>query len=143
MRWSRHPRLAGDRPESIALFTYLLDADRELAEEFDVRARVAARQLATARVLQVGVGACDLAPWFRSTADGSGLLILDGILAFETRVGGRTVGRAGRPRGSAAAARAGVGSTCSCEPAAGVRCARPGSRCSTATSPTASGRSPR
>ncbi len=90
MRWSRHPQLAGDRPESIALFTYLLDADRELAEEFDVRARVAARQLATARVLQVGVGACDLAPWFRSTADGFGLLILDGILALEIRVGGRT-----------------------------------------------------
>ncbi|HEV3391505.1 MAG TPA: helix-turn-helix domain-containing protein [Solirubrobacteraceae bacterium] len=90
LRWPRHPQLAPDRPESIALFTYLLDADGELADEFDVRARIAARQLATARVLQVGVGACDLTPWFEATARGLGLLILDGLLALEIRVGGRT-----------------------------------------------------
>ena len=89
-RWPRHPQLVGDQPESVALYTYLLDADGELAEEFDVRARIAARQLATARVLQVAVGACDLAPWFDAAADGLGLLILDGLLALEIRVGGRT-----------------------------------------------------
>ncbi|MGB8878670.1 MAG: hypothetical protein WCD11_20275, partial [Solirubrobacteraceae bacterium] len=60
LRWPRHPDLAGTRPESIVLYTYLLDADGELADEFDVRARIAARQLATARVLQVGAGGCDL-----------------------------------------------------------------------------------
>ena len=90
MRWPRHPQLAGDQPESIALYTYLLDADGELAEEFDVRARIAARQLATARVLQVGIGACDLAPWFESARQGFGLLLLDGLVAVEIRVGGRT-----------------------------------------------------
>jgi CRP/FNR family transcriptional regulator, cyclic AMP receptor protein len=90
LRWPRHPQLAGDRPESIALYTYLLDADGELAEAFDVRARIAARQLATARVIQVGPGACDLAPSFEAAADGLGLLILDGLLALEIRVGGRT-----------------------------------------------------
>lgn len=90
LRWPRHPQLAGDAPESFALYTYLLDADGELAEEFDVRSRIAARQLATARVLQVGVGACDLGPWFEVAAQGFGLLILDGLVALEIRVGGRT-----------------------------------------------------
>jgi CRP/FNR family cyclic AMP-dependent transcriptional regulator len=90
LRWPRHPQLAGDQPESIALYTYLLDADGELAEEFDVRARIAARQFATARVLQVAVGACDLAPWFEAAGNGLGLLIIDGLLALEIRVGGRT-----------------------------------------------------
>lgn len=90
LRWPRHPQLAGEQPESFALYTYLLDADAELAEEFDVRARVAARQLATARVLQVGVGACELEPWFEASSEGLGLLILDGLLAVEVRVGGRT-----------------------------------------------------
>ena len=90
LRWPRHPQLAGDAPESIALYAYLLDVDEELAEEFDVRARIAARQLATARVLQLRVGACDLRPWFDAAARGLGLLVLDGLLALEIRVGGRT-----------------------------------------------------
>jgi CRP/FNR family transcriptional regulator, cyclic AMP receptor protein len=88
--WPHHPQLAGDQPEAIALYAYLLDSDGELAEEFDVRARIAARQLATARVLQVAVGACNLAPWFEAARQGFGLLILDGLLALEIRVGGRT-----------------------------------------------------
>lgn len=90
LRWPRHPQLAGDQPESIALYTYLLDSDGELAEEFEVSARIAARQMATARVLQMGVGACDLSPWFEAAGRGFGLLVLDGLLALEIRVGGRT-----------------------------------------------------
>jgi CRP/FNR family transcriptional regulator, cyclic AMP receptor protein len=90
LRWPRHPDQNGARPESIALYTYLLDADGELADEFDVRARVAARQLATARVLQVGVGECDLGPWFEAAGQGLGLLVLEGLLALETCVGDRT-----------------------------------------------------
>jgi CRP-like cAMP-binding protein len=77
------------RPEPSALYTYLLDADDELAEEFDLRGRVAVRQLATARVLQVGVGDCDLSGWFDIASHGPGLLILDGLIAFETRTGDR------------------------------------------------------
>jgi CRP-like cAMP-binding protein len=77
------------RPEPSALYTYLLDADDELAEEFDVRGRVAVRQLATARVLQVGVGDCDLSGWFDIASHGPGLLILDGLITFETRTGDR------------------------------------------------------
>jgi CRP-like cAMP-binding protein len=77
------------RPEPSALYAYLLDADDELAEEFDVRGRVAVRQLATARVLQMGVGDCDLSDWFEIASQGPGLLILDGLVAFETRTGDR------------------------------------------------------
>lgn len=90
LRWPRHPDPPGARPQSIALYTYLLDADGELADEFDVGTRIAARQLATARVLQVGVGECDLGPWFEAARDGLGLLILEGLLVLETRVGDRT-----------------------------------------------------
>ena len=105
LRWPRHPQLAGDQPESIALYTYLLDADGELAEEFDVRARIAARQLATARVLQVAVGACDLAPWFEAAA--AGPRSADPRRPAGARDPGRRphLGGAGRPGGSASAAR--------------------------------------
>jgi CRP/FNR family transcriptional regulator, cyclic AMP receptor protein len=90
LQWPHHPEPAGEQPESLAPYTYLLDADGELAEEFDEHARLAARRLATARVLQVGVGACELEPWFEASTQGLGLLILDGLLALEIRVGGRT-----------------------------------------------------
>ena len=88
-RWPGRPGLVPRRPEPSALYTYLLDADDELADEFDVRGRVAVRQLATARVLQVGVGNCDLSSWFDIARHGPGLLILDGLIAFETRTGDR------------------------------------------------------
>ena len=73
-----------------ALWEYVLDADADLADEFDIRSRVAVRQLATARVLHAPVGVCDLAPWFAALDAGPGLLILEGVVAFETRVGDRT-----------------------------------------------------
>jgi CRP-like cAMP-binding protein len=88
-RWPGRPGLVPRRPEPTALYAYLLDADHELAEEFDVRARVPVRQLATARVLQVGVGDCDLCGWFEIASHGPGLLVLDGLLSFETRTGDR------------------------------------------------------
>jgi CRP/FNR family transcriptional regulator, cyclic AMP receptor protein len=89
LRWPGRPGLVPRRPEPTALYAYLLDADDELAEEFDVRVRVAVRQLATARVLQVGVGECDLSGWFEIASHGPGLLVLDGVVAFETRTGDR------------------------------------------------------
>jgi CRP/FNR family cyclic AMP-dependent transcriptional regulator len=52
--------------------------------------RVAARQLATVRVLEAEVGECDLEPWFGAVGHGPGLLVLDGLIAFETCVGNRT-----------------------------------------------------
>jgi CRP/FNR family transcriptional regulator, cyclic AMP receptor protein len=78
------------QPEATSLYAYLLDEDDDLADEFDIRTRLAARQLATARVLHAVVGEYDLAPLFDAVGLGPGLLILDGVVAFETRVGDRT-----------------------------------------------------
>jgi CRP/FNR family transcriptional regulator, cyclic AMP receptor protein len=79
------------QPESPPLYTYLLDADDDLAEELDIRMRFAARQLATARVLEAETGQCDLDPWFAAAEHGPGLLILDGLVAVDTRITNRTV----------------------------------------------------
>jgi hypothetical protein len=72
------------------LYGYLLDLDDDLAEEFDVRSRVSARQLATAKMLEADVGESDLTNWFDTAGGGMGLLVLEGMLAFEMRVGDRT-----------------------------------------------------
>jgi CRP/FNR family transcriptional regulator, cyclic AMP receptor protein len=90
LRWPGPPGAAGREPDSRSLYAYLLDLDDDLAEEFDMRARVSARQLATVRVLETDVGESDLGGWFAAARGGMGLLILDGLLAFEMRVGDRT-----------------------------------------------------
>jgi CRP/FNR family transcriptional regulator, cyclic AMP receptor protein len=90
IRWPPSPDTGPSRTESAALYTYLLDVDDDLAQEFDIRMRVAARQSATVRVIAAEVGPCDLGPWFEAVRGGPGLLILDGLIAFETRVGDRT-----------------------------------------------------
>jgi hypothetical protein len=41
-------------------------------------------------VVDADVGICDLEHWFAAVGRGHGLLILDGVLAYETRVGDRT-----------------------------------------------------
>ncbi len=78
-------------PDARQLYAYLLDADDDLAEELDIRARFAARQLATARTLKTETGECDLEPWFAAVGNGPGLLILDGLVAVDTRITNRTV----------------------------------------------------
>ena len=75
----------GAAPTTPPLYAYVLDADDDLAQELDVRMRFAARQLATARVLDAGPAQCDLAPWFDAAGQGPGLLILDGLIAVDTR----------------------------------------------------------
>ncbi|HEY2772259.1 MAG TPA: helix-turn-helix domain-containing protein [Solirubrobacteraceae bacterium] len=55
-----------------------------------MRMRVAARQVATVRVLDAEIGPCDLTAGFQSVGSGPGLLILDGLISFETRIGNRT-----------------------------------------------------
>ena len=90
-QWSGHPHLGRRKPLSPSLYTYVLDADDDLAQEFDVRMRVAARQVATARVLDAEVGECDLSAWFEAVGRrGFGLLLLDGLIAIDARVGNRT-----------------------------------------------------
>ncbi len=83
------PNLVGRRPEAVALSTYLLDADDDLAQEFDLRTRLAVRSGTTVRVLQADVGECDLEPAFTALGRGFGLLVLDGLIAFELHVGER------------------------------------------------------
>jgi len=90
------PQWGGDsadakQPASPQLYVYLLDADDDLAEELDVRMRFAARQLATVRVLEAETGKCDLESWFAAVGRGPGLLILDGLVAVDTRISNRTV----------------------------------------------------
>jgi CRP/FNR family cyclic AMP-dependent transcriptional regulator len=88
--WANRPTLARRRPESAPIYTYLLDADDDLAAEFDLRMRLVARQGTTVRVLDAEVGECDLGLAFDAVGNGPGLLILDGLIAFETRVADRT-----------------------------------------------------
>jgi hypothetical protein len=116
VHWPGDFRASPQLPESSALYIYLLDADDDLAAEFDVRMLVAARQLATAKVLEVEVGACDLREWFAAVADGPGLIILDGLMAIDARVGSRTP------------------TSCSSEPTPGTRSPRRDSPCSTPSS---------
>jgi CRP/FNR family cyclic AMP-dependent transcriptional regulator len=92
LRSSRRPsRPASARaPESPLLYAYVLDADDELAEDLDLRERFTARQHATARVLEAEAGGCDLQPWLKAIGRGPGLLILDGLVAADTRITDRT-----------------------------------------------------
>lgn len=53
--------------------------------------RFSARQQTTARLLNADAGECDLSSWFGVVGNGPGLLIVDGLLAVDTRVAGRTI----------------------------------------------------
>lgn len=53
--------------------------------------RVSARQHATARLLESEAGDCDLSAAFSAVGQGPGLLIVDGLLAADTRVADRTI----------------------------------------------------
>jgi len=81
LRLPRRPR---------ASYCYLLDADADLAQEFDLRMRMVARQAATAVVFDMPVGGFETSDWADSGRHGLGLLVLDGVLALDIRVGDRT-----------------------------------------------------
>lgn len=85
-RWpAQDPR---DAP-SASSYRYLLDLDDDLAQEFDLRMRVVVRQMATVAVIDIPVGGQDSAAWFVATENGFGVLVVDGVLACDTRVGDR------------------------------------------------------
>jgi CRP/FNR family transcriptional regulator, cyclic AMP receptor protein len=90
LRWPRTNGSAPSEADARPLYGYLLDLDDDLAEEFDVRSRVSARQLATVKLLEAQVGESDLTNWFEVASDGMGLLVLEGMIAFEMQVGDRT-----------------------------------------------------
>jgi CRP-like cAMP-binding protein len=79
------------RPHPAPLFGYLFDLDDDLAEELEVRMRFSARQHVTARLLDAEAGPVDFSYWFEIVGHGPGLLIVDGLLAVDTRVADRTI----------------------------------------------------
>jgi len=83
--------LGSNRLESPPLHAYLFDADDELAECLEMRERFAARGHATARLIEAEPGECALEPWFTTVGEGPGLLILEGLVAVDTRISNRTV----------------------------------------------------
>ncbi len=85
VRWQARERDA-PRPSS---FRYLFDLDPDLADELDVRLRLAARPAATARTLDVDAGELDVSEWLAAAGTGPGVLVLDGVLAGHVRVGDR------------------------------------------------------
>ena len=80
-------RRARERPSS---YQYLLDLDVDLAEQLDLRMRLVARSAATAITFEVDAGEVPLSGWLASAAPGPGVLVLEGVLAVDVRVGDRT-----------------------------------------------------
>lgn len=78
------------RPRAAPTYCYLLDADADLADEFDLRMRVVARQVATAEVVELDVGHCDLWTLCDPHPQALGLLILEGVMTVDVRVDDRT-----------------------------------------------------
>lgn len=89
LKWPARPGSGPGSPRSSPLYAYVLDADEGLAQELDLRGRITARQLATAKLVQFAVGEGELGPWFELARKGPGLLVLDGLVVFETCTGDR------------------------------------------------------
>ena len=71
-------------------FCYLFDVDDELGAALNLRMRLVARPLATARVEEVAAGEFDLIPLLARLRGGLGLLLIDGVIALDVQVGDRT-----------------------------------------------------
>jgi CRP/FNR family transcriptional regulator, cyclic AMP receptor protein len=84
---ARPQRMIGTYPASSKC---LLDLDPDLADELPADLRRIARGAATALVFEVDPGPVQLQPWLNRTAEGPGVLVLDGVLAIGVRVGDRT-----------------------------------------------------
>jgi CRP-like cAMP-binding protein len=82
-------RRVPSRPRAGAL-RYLLDFDSDLADGLQANMRLAGRRLATAVIFETEAGELDLAGRLAEIGAGPGLLILDGVIAVNVTVGGRT-----------------------------------------------------
>ena len=80
---------AAGKPDRSVSYRCLLDLDSDLADELDPESRRLARAAATALTFDGDPGPLDLAPWFDEVGEGPGLLVLDGVLALNARVGDR------------------------------------------------------
>jgi CRP/FNR family transcriptional regulator, cyclic AMP receptor protein len=74
------------RPRS---YQYLFDLDVDLADELDIRMRLAARPSVTATTFEEEPGQLGLAEWLAVASPGPGLLVLDGVIAATVAVGDR------------------------------------------------------
>lgn len=90
LRWPQLPSSERIRIPVGARYSYLLDEDSDLAEELAPPAREAIRRSTAVAVLEAEPGEHTLERWLGGGADGLGLLVLDGVIAFETHVGDRT-----------------------------------------------------
>jgi CRP/FNR family transcriptional regulator, cyclic AMP receptor protein len=81
----------GPRPERRrpGRYCYLFDVDEELAGDLDLRMRLVARPLVTARVEQISPGEFQLVPLLAQLHNGLGLLIIEGVVALDVQVGDR------------------------------------------------------
>ena len=68
---------------------YLLDLDVDLAESLDVHTRLSARRMVTAVIFGADAGQLELASWLARAASGPGVMVLDGVLSVNVRVGDR------------------------------------------------------
>ncbi len=84
-----HPQWGNAREPRERSFQYLLDLDVDLAEALDVRMRLVARPAATAFTFDAEVGDVHLSRQLATAAPGPGVLILEGVLALNVRVGNR------------------------------------------------------
>jgi CRP/FNR family cyclic AMP-dependent transcriptional regulator len=71
-------------------YCYLFDVDEELASGLDLRMRLVARPMTTARVHEISPGEFDLVPLLAQLRGGLGLLLVDGVVALDVQVGDRT-----------------------------------------------------
>ena len=71
-------------------YCYLFDVDDELAGDLDLRMRLVARPMATARVEVIAPGEFDLVPQLARLRGGLGVLVVDGVIALDVQVGDRT-----------------------------------------------------
>jgi CRP/FNR family transcriptional regulator, cyclic AMP receptor protein len=70
-------------------YQYLFDLDVDLADELDIRMRLAARPSVTAMTFEMETGQLGLAEWLALASTGPGLLVLDGVIAATVAVGDR------------------------------------------------------
>jgi hypothetical protein len=84
-RWAARTA-SPNRPRS---YQYLFDVDVELAEQLDIRMRLAARSSVTAITFETPPGQLPLAEWLALACTGPGLLVLDGVVVADVQVGDR------------------------------------------------------
>lgn len=75
--------------QSPSSYQYLLDLDLDLADELDLRMRFAARPAITANTFDVDAGEVKLSESLATAANGPGVLVLNGVMAVNVRVGDR------------------------------------------------------